>query len=387
MTSHHKKILIIAGTRPEIIKVAPVVHALRNCPWAKCRLVITGQHRELLEQHLKIFNLMPDDNLAVMRPDQTLAGLTSHLAQRLETLILAEQPDLVLSQGDTTTVMVTAMICFYLHIPFAHLEAGLRSGDLLNPFPEEYNRKVASITTALHLAPTNLAKQALLCEGIPENAIAVTGNTVIDALYQVKDQLPQCPFPQCLGHKLIVLTAHRRENFGSPLAGIFKMLVSLIKERNDIEIVYPVHPNPQISSVAHAILDGKDRIHLVAPHDYLDFISLLHNAYLVVSDSGGVQEEAPALGKPVLVLREVTERQESVDAGVARLVGTNPDILRCNIIKLLDDSAAYRKMIREGSPYGDGYAAKRVVDAIAAFLEVTKQREMREFCFPNGTLS
>jgi UDP-N-acetylglucosamine 2-epimerase len=377
-----KKILHIVGTRPEIIKVAPVVQALKSCLWAAPRLITTGQHRELLEQHLKIFGLTPDGDLKVMRPGQSLSKLTSHLADGLEDLLTAEKPDLVLAQGDTSTVMVTAMICFYLGLPFAHLEAGLRSGDMRNPFPEEYNRKVAALSTALHLAPTEGAKRALLAEGVPGASICVTGNTVIDSLYYMREQLgsmPACPYPVDRQAKLLLLTAHRRENFGQPLAGIFEVLGELVAGRPDIELLYPVHPNPQVSAMAREILGERERVHLSAPLDYQDFIGVLNNTHIVLSDSGGVQEEAPALGKPVLVLRQVTERRELIEAGAAKLVGTDPEIIKSAILALLDDPTEYAAMSQGISPYGDGRASLRVVDALAAFLGVVEQRQLSDF--------
>ncbi|MDR1490885.1 MAG: UDP-N-acetylglucosamine 2-epimerase (non-hydrolyzing) [Desulfovibrio sp.] len=375
------KIVIIAGTRPEIIKIAPIVYELKKSSWANPVLITSGQHIDILRQHLKVFNLKPDIEVSTMKEGQSLSLLTSKLFSTLEGTIKKENPDVVLSQGDTTTVMTTACICFYLQIPFIHLEAGLRSNDIMNPFPEEFNRKVASLAASLHLAPTLSAKEALICEGIQKEKISVTGNTVIDALYYARKIASQCRYPYDKKNKLILLTAHRRENFGKPLEDIFNMLKVLIKERPDVELLYPVHPNPHVKNIAHTILGNQSRIHLVAPLDYLEFISALNNAYLVVSDSGGIQEEAPALRKPILVLRNVTERNEAITAGVAKLSGTDPMNIKKDIRILLDNELLYAQMAHGGSPFGDGLASARAVDALAAFLGVRERREMEDFRF------
>jgi UDP-N-acetylglucosamine 2-epimerase (non-hydrolysing) len=375
------KILSIVGTRPEIIKVAPVVMALNKCSWVESRLISTGQHSELLNQHLHIFGLKQDHELEAIKPGQSLTVMTSQLAERLERVLLYERPDLVLSQGDTTTVMVTSMVCFYLGIKFAHLEAGLRSGNLFRPFPEEYNRKVVTLSAALHISPTERAKQSLLVEGVPEKSIVVTGNTVIDSLYYILDRLPYCSYPINSNLKLILLTAHRRENLGAPLQGIFKMFFKLVSKRDDIELLYPVHPNPNVVDMAQKILTGHERIHLIRPLDYQDFIAALKKSYIVVSDSGGVQEEAPALGKPVLVLRDVTERVETVELGMAKIVGTDPKIVENALINLLDNQDEYSSMSQGYSPYGDGQASSRIVDAFAFLFGYSNQRQFIDFAF------
>jgi len=381
MRQHPFKIVIIAGTRPEIIKIAPLIYELKKSAWAHPVLITSGQHVDMLRQQLKVFNLEPDFELSVMKEGQSLSSLTSSLFSTLESAIKKENPDAVLSQGDTTTVMAAACTCFYLHIPFIHLEAGLRSNDMQNPFPEEFNRKVASLATSLHLAPTPSAKKALVDEGIPEEKITITGNTVIDALYYAQNIAEQCQYPHDKKNKLLLLTAHRRENLGKPLENIFYMLKELIKERTDIEMLYPVHHNPQVKNAAHKILSNKDRIHLTTPLDYLEFVAALKNSYLVVSDSGGIQEEAPALCKPILVLREVTERNEAITAGVAKLSGTDPMEIKKDINTLLDNELIYADMAQGGSPFGDGLAAVRAVDALAVFLGAKERREMEEFHF------
>jgi len=375
------KIVMIAGTRPEIIKIAPLMYELKKSKWANPILITSGQHVDILRQQLKVFNLEPDFELSVMKEGQSLSSLTSSLFGTLENAIQKENPDAVLSQGDTTTVMAAACICFYLHIPFIHLEAGLRSNDMQNPFPEEFNRRVASLATSLHLAPTLSAKKALMAEGISEDRITVTGNTVIDALYYAKNIAKQCPYPCDKNNKLLLLTAHRRENLGKPLENIFCMLNELVQERTDIEILYPVHHNPQVKNAAHKILSNQDRIHLVNPLDYLEFVAALQNSYVVVSDSGGIQEEAPALNKPILVMREVTERNEAITAGVAKLSGTDPANIKKDIHSLLDNAFVYTHMAQGGSPFGDGLAAVRAVDAMAVFLGAKEKREMKEFHF------
>lgn len=374
-----RKIVCLVGTRPEVIKVAPVIQALINENWCKPILITSGQHVELLEQQLQVFNLKPDNSIHVMQEGQSLSSLTSRLFSALEKVLSDEKPDMVLAQGDTTTVMVASVLCFYLGIPFCHLEAGLRSYSMHRPFPEEFNRRVASITAAIHLAPTQSAKQALLNEGIDSKTITVTGNTVIDSLYYMRERISQCPYPVNKNNKMILLTAHRRENFGHPLEQIFLCLKNFIIKNKDIELVYPVHPNPNVAVLANDILGEVENIHLIKALDYADFISLMNNSYIIISDSGGVQEEAPALGKPVLVLREVTEREEAVRVGAAKLIGTNPRLLQENLEKLLFDKDVYRGMSRGISPYGDGKAASRATTTMRNFFSKNKNMVIDEF--------
>ncbi len=361
-----KTIACIIGTRPEAIKMAPVILALRRCPWARVVVVVTAQHRELADEVLDIFNITPDHDLNLMQPNQTLAALTARAVTGLDAVLDQLAPDLVIAQGDTTTVMASAMVSFYRQVPFLHVEAGLRSHDLQNPFPEEFNRIVAGRLAALHFAPTETARRQLLSEGVAESAVVLTGNTVIDALHQVAAMdLP-------LGHdldpnrRLILATVHRRENFGDPLESICRAFLELVETNPDVELLWPVHPNPNVTAVAHRRLDGHPRIHLVAPLRYGAFVTAMKRAFLILSDSGGVQEEAPALAKPVLVLRRETERPDAIDAGVARLIGTDHPTIVQETQRLLDESPAYRSMARGISPYGDGFAAGRIVDAIAS---------------------
>ena len=341
--------------------MAPVILALRAEPWARARVLATAQHRQMLDQVLGLFEIAPDVDLDLMRPDQALADLTARMITRLDEALAEERPDVVLAQGDTTTVLATGLACFYRRIPFGHVEAGLRTGDLANPFPEEMNRAVASRLARFHFAPTAASRENLLREGIPAAAIHVTGNTVIDALLQVAAR--DVPIGPALdpGKRLVLVTAHRRESFGAPLREAFQALRGLADANPDVEVLYPVHMNPNVSGPAREILSGHPRIVLCDPLEYAPFVSAMKRAYLIVTDSGGVQEEAPALGKPVLVLRDETERPEAVAEGVVKLVGTKAAAIRAEAQRLLDDPAAYAAMARGVSPYGDGHAAERIV--------------------------
>jgi UDP-N-acetylglucosamine 2-epimerase (non-hydrolysing) len=356
-----KTVLCVVGTRPEAIKMAPVILALRREPWARVRVLATAQHREMLDQVLGLFEITPDVDLDLMQADQTLADLTARTITALDASLRQEEPDIVLAQGDTTTVLATGLACFYRRIPFGHVEAGLRTGDLANPFPEEMNRTVASRLARVHFAPTAAAGDNLRREGISDAAIHVTGNTVIDALFQVAQRdVPVGPELDP-AKRLILVTAHRRESFGPPLREAFAALRALADRNHDIQVLYPVHPNPNVSGPAREILDGHPRILLCDPLEYAPFVSAMKRSHLVITDSGGVQEEAPALGKPVLVLRDETERPEAVAEGVVKLVGTSADRILAEAQRLLDDPRAYAAMARGVSPYGDGHAAGRIV--------------------------
>lgn len=359
------RIVCIVGTRPEAIKMAPVVHALRRTEWAEVHVLLTGQHRSLLDQALAQFDLAGDIDLGLMQPNQKLGGLTGRAFLALEGQLTALAPDLVLAQGDTTTVMAAAVSCFYLNIAFGHVEAGLRTGQLRNPFPEEFNRLVASLVADLHFAPTQAAADALLAERTPPDRVLVTGNTVIDALQLVKDKAPPPDIDRRPGEKLILMTAHRRENFGPPLEGVFQELRALLQSRSDVRLLYPVHPNPNVRDMAMRVFDGCERAHLVEPLGYLDFVGAMKAAEIIVTDSGGVQEEAPAFGKPVLVMRHETERPEAISFGVAKLIGANGPAVRAWVERLLDDPAEHSLMARGVSPYGDGLASERIVHALA----------------------
>jgi UDP-N-acetylglucosamine 2-epimerase (non-hydrolysing) len=370
-----RRILCVVGTRPECVKMAPVIMALRAKGRHAVKVVSTGQHRELVAQTLGIFGLSPDIDLDLMEPAQTLASLTARILQRFDTVLESEKPDLVLVQGDTTTVMACALASFYRRIAIGHVEAGLRTQDLFNPFPEEFNRKAAGMLASLHFAPTQGAADHLLREGVSPRIIHVTGNTVIDALLDVtrRSDLP-CVFPKNPANRLILLTAHRRENFGEPLNQICAAVKDLVERFPDIEVVYPVHPNPNVRTVVLPALTGCERVHLIDPVDYLGLAGLLKRCHFALTDSGGIQEEAPALGKPVLVLRGETERPEAVEAGVARLVGTARDTIIEEASRVLEDRAWYQTLSRGASPYGDGLAAGRIAALCNAFLETYPAR-------------
>ena len=364
-----RTVLCVLGTRPEAVKMAPVIQALRALPGCRVVVASTGQHRDLLGQTLAIFGIRPDHDLDLMQPEQSLAGLTAGLLARLDPLLVAEAPDLVLAQGDTTTVMATALACFYRRLPFGHVEAGLRTGDLASPFPEEFNRLTATRLAALHFAPTAQARANLLAEGVAPGAVHVTGNTVIDALRATAARPGLASaYPRGAGHRLVLLTAHRRENLGPPLARICAAARALLARFADVELVYPMHPNPAVRRSVVPLLGGVPRAHLVEPMDYLEMTAALARCTLVLTDSGGLQEEAPALGKPVLVLRDKTERPEAIAAGVAALVGTRRGPILAAATRLLSDPAAHAAMAAGGSPFGDGQAGPRIAAICGSFL-------------------
>lgn len=367
-TGNRSRILCLVGTRPECIKMAPVITALAATDWAEPVVVSTGQHREMTRQILDLFDIAIDHDLDVMRPDQTLAGLSSRIFSKLDPLLAKEHFDLVLVQGDTTSVMVSGLAAFYRQIAVGHVEAGLRTHDLMRPFPEELNRRIAGLVTNLHFAPTESASANLLRENVDPEFVHVTGNTVIDALLAIADSDPACDYPSVPGRRLVLVTAHRRENFGQPIIDICAAIADLHDRHPDLEFVYPVHPNPNVQGPVRAALGALERVHLLPPADYQDLVGLMKRSHLVLTDSGGIQEEAPALGKPVLVLRDETERPEAVSAGVAKLVGSNRDRIVAAAETLLGDPEAYARMARGASPYGDGKAAGRIVDACRDFL-------------------
>ncbi len=366
-----KKILAVFGTRPEAIKLAPVILRLRGAAGVSVRVCVTAQHREMLDQVLDLFGIVPDIDLDLMEPDQNLAELTARVVSRLDGVFRRESPDVVLMQGDTTTVMAAAMAAFYNRIPVGHVEAGLRSNNLYSPFPEEMNRRVTSIFTHYHFAPTRNAKEALLKEHIPEDRIFVTGNTVIDALKMIL----QRPAPPVVGEilhraglngdgtsrRMILVTAHRRENFGEGFESICRGLRSLADRNTDIVIVYPVHLNPNVREPVTRMLKGHERVLLIDPVEYDAMAHLMNASSIILTDSGGIQEEAPTLGKPALVMRAETERPEGIEAGTARLVGPDAGRIVEETERLLRDRAAYEEMAVAVSPYGDGRAAERIV--------------------------
>lgn len=350
--------------------MAPVILALKVEPWADVRVLATAQHRDMLDQVNQFFGIEPDIDLDIMRPNQALTPLTARLLLDLDDVLLSEKPDAVLVQGDTTTVMSVALACFYHRIPIGHVEAGLRTWNMQNPFPEEANRVIAGILAKWHFAPTEGSRQNLLKEGVPDSEILVTGNTVIDALLLTASRDLEIGVDLDFQKRLVLVTSHRRENFGEPFRNICRALLTLAKNNPNVQFLYPVHPNPNIKAVAHEFLVGLPNFTLCEPLDYAPFIAAMKRAYIILTDSGGVQEEAPALGKPVLVLREETERPEAVEQGVVKLVGSNYERIVEETQHLLDDESAYRAMARGVSPYGDGQAAGRIVEALRQhFLE------------------
>ncbi|MBW3096894.1 non-hydrolyzing UDP-N-acetylglucosamine 2-epimerase [Pseudohoeflea coraliihabitans] len=364
MHESRRRILCIVGTRPEAIKMAPVILALRQQPWADLRVAATAQHRHLLDQVFEFFDIAADIDLDVMRPNQTLSELTARLLTGLDDVLAAEKPAAVLAQGDTTTVMVAALACFYRHIAFGHVEAGLRTGNIDNPFPEEANRVIAGLFAKWHFAPTKGAGSHLLASGVRKDAVHVVGNTVIDALFAARAGKLPLPVELADQQRLILVTAHRRENFGAPFLRICKALRALSQANPETRFLFPVHPNPNVRDVAHQQLSGCSNFILCEPLEYAEFIAAMDRSHLILTDSGGVQEEAPALGKPVLVLRDETERPEAVEEGVVKLVGTQTATIVREAQLLLDDERAWSALARGISPYGDGEAANRIASIL-----------------------
>jgi UDP-N-acetylglucosamine 2-epimerase (non-hydrolysing) len=362
-----KNIIVVVGTRPEAIKLAPVIQEIQRSAWAKCQVVLTGQHRDLVEPILRYFDLQADHDLGAMIPNQTLAGVTARILQGFDALLREMRPAAVIGQGDTASVLAASMASFFQGIPFAHIEAGLRTGNLKFPFPEEMNRVLTTRLATWHFAPTDVAYSNLLAEGIPVKSIWVTGNTVIDALKLVLRH-PAPPLPSRDGRDFVLITAHRRENLGGALEHVCMAIRLLAHQHPELDFIFPVHPNPGVRAVTSMHLVGVDNILLIEPCDYPVFCWLMNRSKLILSDSGGVQEEAPALGKPVLVLRDETERPEAVAVGATKLVGTDPERIVKNTEWLLSDRAAYQRMASAGSPYGDGNAAKRIVEVLRTML-------------------
>ena len=361
------KILSVFGTRPEAVKMAPIVRQLTQIIEIESRICVTAQHRQMLDQVLDLFLLKPDYDLNLMRKNQTLPELSASIFTHLDPVFTEFQPDWVLVQGDTTTVAITALLAYYRRIKVGHVEAGLRTHDKWQPFPEEINRRIAGVTADLHFAPTDWSKRNLLQENVPDNNIVVTGNPVIDALKFVSEQETPKEISTILetyqGKRIILVTAHRRENFGQPIESICNALKELAS-RNDVQIFYPVHLNPNVQEPVKRILGDTQNVTLLPPLDYLPLVHLMKHATLILTDSGGIQEEAPAFGIPVLVLRETTERPEGVDAGALKLVGTETSHIVREAKRLLDDESEYRKMSKASNPYGDGHAAERIVEAL-----------------------
>ncbi len=366
MTEPHKiKVMPIFGTRPEAIKMAPVVHTLSSDERFEVIITVTAQHREMLDQFLCFFEMQPRYDLNIMREGQTLADITSKAVEGIDKVLRNEKPDLVLVQGDTTTAFVGALVAYYHKIPCGHIEAGLRTKDKFAPFPEEINRRLIGAIADLHFAPTQGARRNLLNEGVNERSIFVTGNTVVDALLWTLKRLPE---PSEEKARTILVTAHRRENWGEPMERICRALRRIADKFPDVQIVFPMHKNPVVREVAYREMGGHERIQLCEPPDYFEFVRLMRDSYLIVTDSGGVQEEAPTLGKPVLVLREKTERPEAVEAGVVKVIGTDEERIVDEVSKLLTNDNAYKAMQRPVNPYGDGKASQRIKQAILHFF-------------------
>ncbi|MNF46588.1 UDP-N-acetylglucosamine 2-epimerase [compost metagenome] len=369
------KTLCVFGTRPEAIKMAPLALALAADERFDAKLCVTGQHREMLDQVLDLFELKPDYDLDIMKPGQDLSDVTTAILQGMKAIFRECQPDIVLVHGDTATTFATTLAAYYHQIPVAHVEAGLRTGNLYSPWPEEANRKLTGALAAVHFAPTETSRQNLLSEGVDSSAIHVTGNTVIDALLEVVAKLDtteslQLQFREQFdflpeGKRIILVTGHRRESFGDGFERICQALAETARTFPNVEIVYPVHLNPNVREPVNRLLAGIDNIHLIEPLDYLPFVYLMNRAYLILTDSGGIQEEAPSLGKPVLVMRDTTERPEAVEAGTVKLVGTEVEAISGNLHALLTDVGAYQRMSFAHNPYGDGKASARIVDVLA----------------------
>lgn len=366
-----KKILVVFGTRPEAIKMAPLVKALKVQADFETMVCVTAQHREMLDQVLSLFQIEPDFDLNVMRPGQELYGITSEVLSGMRDVLRDSKPDLILVHGDTSTTFAASLAAFYEQIPVGHIEAGLRTGNLYSPWPEEANRKLTSVLAKWHFSPTESSKNNLLKEGIQESTIEVTGNTVIDALLLVRDLINSDGELQSkyqkqfhyLSHdrKLILVTGHRRENFGGGFERICEALASLASKYPQIDFLYPVHLNPNVQEPVNRLLQNKPNVHLIEPQDYEPFVYLMDKSYLILTDSGGIQEEAPSLGKPVLVMRDTTERPEAVLAGTVKLVGTNVDSIVSSVVKLVESKSAYEAMSRAHNPYGDGSACQKII--------------------------
>lgn len=370
-------VALVFGTRPEAIKLAPVYQELRR-RHRPVQVIVTAQHRGLLDQMLAVFDMTADVDLDIMQEGQTLAQITSRALTGLQETFARLRPDLVMVQGDTTTVLGGALAAFYERIPVGHVEAGLRTQDKLSPFPEEINRRLTDVISDIYFAATRRARHNLLGEGISPGAVYVTGNPVVDALQTVLEKKPDLPehlrWIDSLEGRLILVTAHRRENLGVPFSRICQALQEIVERHSDVTVVWPLHPNPLVTKAAHELLDGVERIALTEPLDYLAFVPLMAHADVVITDSGGVQEEAPALGVPVLVTRDTTERPEGIDAGVARLVGTETETIVAEADRLLSSPTEYARMTEIGCPYGDGQAAERICDAVEHFLGLRDER-------------
>lgn len=360
-----KKVMIVFGTRPEAIKMCPLVNELKSRNGFEVIVCVTGQHREMLDQVLEVFDVVPDYDLSIMKEKQTLFDITVDILNSIKEVILKVSPDVVLVHGDTSTTFVTSLACFYLKVPVGHVEAGLRTYNLYSPYPEEFNRQAVGLISQFNFSPTELSKQNLLNEGKAEESIFVTGNTAIDALKTtVKDDYFHEELLWAKDSRLIVITAHRRENLGEPMRQMFRAIKRILDEYDDVKAIYPIHKNPVVRQTAEEIFGDSEKIHIIEPLQVIDFHNFLSRCHLILTDSGGVQEEAPSLGKPVLVMRDTTERPEGVAAGTLKLVGTDEETIYDNFKLLLDNKDEYKKMSLASNPYGDGFACKRIADVL-----------------------
>lgn len=360
-----KKVMLVFGTRPEAIKMCPLVNELKSRKNIITKVCVTGQHRQMLDQVLEIFGVEPDYDLSIMKDKQTLFDITTNILNRIREVLESEKPDVVLVHGDTSTTFVTALACFYLQIPVGHVEAGLRTYNIYSPYPEEFNRQAVGIVAKYNFAPTEMSKENLIREGKNPDNIYVTGNTAIDALKTtVRDDYKHPELEWAKDSRLIMLTAHRRENLGEPMHHMFRAIRRIVDENPDVKVIYPIHMNPVVRKAADEELGNDDRIHIIEPLDVLDFHNFLARSYLILTDSGGIQEEAPSLGKPVLVMRDTTERPEGIEAGTLKLVGTDEDVIYSEFKKLLTNKEEYEKMSKASNPYGDGFACKRIADIL-----------------------
>ena len=360
-----KKILLVFGTRPEAIKMCPLVNELKTREGIKTIVCVSGQHRQMLDQVLEAFHVVPDYDLYIMKDRQTLFDITTNILDRIKAVLEEVKPDVVLVHGDTSTTFITALACFYMQIPVGHVEAGLRTNDIYSPFPEEFNRQAVSIISRYNFAPTEQARQNLLSEGKRPESIFVTGNTAIDALRTtVREDYSHPELVWASDSRLILITAHRRENLGEPMKNMFRAIRRVMDEHTDVKAIYPIHMNPIVRKTADEFLGGDDRIHIIEPLDVLDFHNFLGRCFLVLTDSGGIQEEAPSLGKPVLVMRNTTERPEGIAAGTLKLVGTDEEVIYRSFKQLLEDNEEYARMSNACNPYGDGFACKRIADIL-----------------------
>lgn len=359
------KVMLVFGTRPEGIKMAPIVKEIERRHDFETVVCVTGQHKEMLQQVLDIFNIVPKYNLNIMKPNQTLFSITSDILGKIKPILEKEKPDVVLVHGDTSTTFSTALACFYEQIPVGHVEAGLRTHNIYSPFPEEFNRQAVSIIAKYNFAPTEMSKKNLLNENKDPKSIFVTGNTAIDALKTtITSDYSNKELEWAKGSRLILITAHRRENLGQPMVHMFKAIRRVMDEHPDVKAIYPIHMNPKVRKLANDILGDDDRIHIIEPLDVLNFHNFMNQSYLILTDSGGIQEEAPALGKPVLVMRDTTERPEGVKAGTLKLVGAKEDKIYKEFSRLLKDKDEYQKMSQTANPYGDGNASRRIADIL-----------------------